>query len=111
MSTSISATPKADELIAQLQAQHGQLSFHYPGRIGSALSCLPKGELRIGSLDVLMGSFRDMPVYMLPEDADAWKDRAMVISVAPGHTRGFSLECGSGYHFVLKSTSVDDCGC
>ncbi len=110
MPATLSATPRANELIARLQAQYGRVSFHLSGRFGQTLSCLPEGELRIGGRDVLMGRFRDAPLYMMTGEADAWKDRAMVISLVRGPTRGFSLEGGSGYHFVLLPISIDEGG-
>lgn len=109
MPATISATPQANKLIAQLQAQHGQVSFHLSGRFGQTLSCLPEGELRIGGRDVLMGRFGDAPLYMMTSEADAWKDRAMVISLVKGRTRGFSLEGASGYHFVLLPVPIGEC--
>jgi uncharacterized protein len=101
MEATISATPPADKIIAGLQAKHGRVSFHLSGRFGQSLSCLPEGELRIGSRDVLMGRFRGAPLYMMTDEADAWKDRDIVISLLGGPSRGFSLEAGCGYHFVL----------
>jgi uncharacterized protein len=101
MSATVTATPGADQLIDRLMAEHGPLSFHYSGRIGHALLCLRQGELRLGSLDVEVGRLRDMPVFMLPEDAANWKGRRMLISLVEGFTRGFSLEEGSGQRFVL----------
>lgn len=106
MAATISATPKANELIARIQAEHGKVSFHLSGRFGNVLSCLPEGELRIGARDVLMGRFRNAAVYMMESEACAWTDREMVIAVVKGHTRSFSLEQGSGYHFVLQPIST-----
>lgn len=108
MEAIISATPRADKLIAGLQAKHGRVSFHLSGRFGQSLSCLPEGELRIGSRDVLMGRFRGAPLYMMTDEADAWKDRNMVISLMSGASRGFSLEAGCGYHFILLPASAGE---
>ena len=102
MPLTLTATPKASELVAQLFEDHGALSFHFTGRIGGALCCLPKGELRIGGHDVLMGRFGDAPVYMRSDDAKVWEGCAMVIALTHGHPRGFSLESGCGYRFVLR---------
>ena len=101
MTTTISATAQAQSLITTLEAEHGPLSFHFSGRVGGALLCLPRGELRIGGYDVLIGAYGGALVYMRTDDAEDWKDRAMLISVVQGPTRGFSLEAGSGYRFVL----------
>ena len=108
MPATLSATPRATDLIARLQAKYGRLSFHLSGRFGQILSCLPEGELRIGSRDVLMGHFGGAPLYMMSDEADAWKDRDMVISLVRGPTRSFSLEAGSGYHFVLYPACADE---
>lgn len=101
MKPTIDATPQAAALIDQLTAGHGALTFHFSGRVGGALLCLPQGELRIGGFDVLMGDYRGALLYMRSDDADDWKDRDMLIGITQGHTRGFSLEAGSGLRFVL----------
>ena len=108
MLTAISATPKANALLATLEAEHGPLSLHFGGRIGGALTCLPRGELRIGGHDVLMGHFRGVPLYMRSDDAEIWRDTGLVIALTPGHTRGFSLEGGFGHRFVLMPIVIDD---
>jgi uncharacterized protein len=101
MTAAISATAQAEKLIARLQERHGPVSFHLSGRFGQTLTCLREGELRIGGRDELMGRFRGAPLYMMTDEAAAWKDRAMVISLVEGPPRGFSLEAACGYHFVL----------
>lgn len=101
MACTIEATAQALTLINTLETGHGALSFHFSGRVGGALLCLPRGELRIGALDVLMGDYRGAPVYMRTDDAADWQGRTMLIGVIQGPTRGFSLEAGSGLRFVL----------
>jgi uncharacterized protein (DUF779 family) len=101
MSEHIVASAAAQKLIDDLHGQHGPLSFHYSGRVGGALLCLPEGELRIGGFDVLMGRYRGMPVYMRSDDATDWAGRALLIGVTTGLPRGFSLESPSGCRFVL----------
>lgn len=108
MPASISATPRANELIGRLQAGHGPLSFHLSGRFGNTLTCLPEGELRIGGRDVRMGEFRNVPLYMMESEARLWSGRGMIISLVKGRPRGFSLEEGSGYHFVLLPIAVSE---
>lgn len=101
MSSLIQASAAASELIESLKREHGALSFHFSGRVGGALLCLPRGELRIGAFDVLMGDYRGAPVYMRTDDAADWQGRSMLIGLMQGPTRGFSLEAGSGFRFVL----------
>lgn len=107
MSVIIRATGQADALISELVQEHGQLSFHFSGRVGGALVCLPAGELRIGAFDVLMGSFRGAPLYMRTDDAHDWNGRDLLIGVMNGPTRGFSLEAGSGMRFVLHPAPAE----
>lgn len=101
MTEHVAASTAAHALIHDLQHEHGPLSFHYSGRVGGALLCLPEGELRIGGFDVLMGRYRGMPIYMRSDDAQDWAGRALLIGVTAGLPRGFSLESPSGYRFVL----------
>ncbi len=102
----IRATQQATELIAKLELEHGPLSFHFTGRIGGSLCCLPEGELRIGSSDVLMGYVGGAPLYMRRDDAALWGYGDMVVATTHGHTRGFSLEGGHGMRFVLRAATL-----
>ncbi|MGF1563944.1 MAG: DUF779 domain-containing protein, partial [Flavobacteriales bacterium] len=57
----VDCTPAAKELIDQIKADHGELMFHQSGGCcdGSAPMCFPKGEFRVGSSDVMLGSIED----------------------------------------------------
>lgn len=97
----ISATPRANAMLAELKAQHGPISLHLSGRFGGTLACLPEGELRLGARDVLAGEFAGIKLYMMTSEYPVWVGRDMVISALTGRSRGFSLEEASGYHFAL----------
>ena len=105
MTVRISVTPQANALLTTLQARQGSLCLHMSGRYGTTLVCLPKGELRLGARDVLMGEFCSVPLYMMTSEAERWRSRAMTIGLARGYAPGFSLEAGSGYHFELQTTA------
>jgi uncharacterized protein len=102
----ISATPRANAMLAELKAKHGAIVLHLSGRFGGTLACLPEGELRIGSRDVLAGEFSGIKLYMMTSEFPAWDGRDMVISALEGLSRGFSLEGASGYHFALMPIAL-----
>lgn len=56
MST-VTATPAALELIAEIVADHGPVLFHQSGGCcdGSSPMCYPQGDFRVGERDVQLG--------------------------------------------------------
>ncbi|MCA9641313.1 MAG: DUF779 domain-containing protein [Myxococcales bacterium] len=101
----ISATPAALELIAKLIGMHGPLMFHQSGGCcdGSAPMCYPRGELRLGVRDVLLGEVGDTPFYMGGDQYERWKHTRLTLDVVPGRGSGFSIEAPEGVRFIIRS--------
>jgi hypothetical protein len=61
----VSATPAALDLIAEIIVDHGPVMFHQSGGCcdGSSPMCYPKGEFLIGDYDVKMGEIGGAPFY------------------------------------------------
>ena len=60
----VSATPAALALIAEIVADHGPVLFHQSGGCcdGSSPMCYPQGDFLIGDHDVLLGEIGGAPV-------------------------------------------------
>lgn len=101
----VGATPEALELIAKLIALHGPLMFHQSGGCcdGSAPMCYPRGELRLGARDVLLGDVGDTPFYIGGDQYERWKHTRLTLDVVPGRGSGFSLEAPEGVRFIIRS--------
>jgi len=108
----VNATPAAIALIRRLRAAHGPLLFHQSGGCcdGSAPMCYPRGEFRIGSRDVLLGTIDDCEVYIGGDQYELWKHTTLTIDAVPGRGAGFSLESPEGMRFLTRSTmcSIDE---
>jgi Protein of unknown function (DUF779) len=62
----VTATPEALDLIAEIVADHGPVLFHQSGGCcdGSSPMCYPKGEFLIGDYDVKLGEIGGAPFYI-----------------------------------------------
>lgn len=101
----IDSTPAAKALIAEIKADHGELMFHQSGGCcdGSAPMCFPKGEFRVGSSDVMLGSIEGSDFYMAADQFEYWKHTHLTIDVTEGRGASFSLEIPYGKRFVVRS--------
>jgi uncharacterized protein (DUF779 family) len=106
----VSVTPAAAALLHKLQALHGPLVFHQSGGCcdGSAPMCYPRGEFRIGSRDVYLGTIADTPFYIGAEQFEYWKHTHLIIDCVPGRGSGFSLEAPEGMRFLTRSRLYSD---
>lgn len=102
MTTRITATAAARDLIAWLGAEHGAVSLHVSGSYGVSVVCLAACELKLGSRDVLMGEIDGVPVYFMTSETKYWSGSTLVVDVARGVAAGFSLEAPRGVHFTLR---------
>lgn len=98
-------TPAARRLIERLESLHGPLLFHQSGGCcdGSAPMCYPRGELKIGAADVLMGEIAGQPFYMSRDQFAYWRHTQLIIDVVAGRGAGFSLEAPEGLRFLTRS--------
>lgn len=98
-------TDAARQLIGKLVSLHGPLLFHQSGGCcdGSAPMCYPRGELKIGPVDVHMGDIAGQPFYMSRDQFTYWQHTQLNIDVVPGRGSGFSLEAPEGLRFLTRS--------
>ena len=101
----VTATEAAVALIRKLRAMHGELMFHQSGGCcdGSAPMCYPKGELRLGARDVLMGVVDGCEYWIGGDQYERWKHTTLTLDVVPGRGAGFSLEAPEGLRFLIRS--------
>lgn len=101
----VDATEAAVRLIRKLRATHGELMFHQSGGCcdGSAPMCYPRGELKLGARDVLMGAVDGVEYWIGGDQYERWKHTRLTLDVVPGRGAGFSLEAPEGVRFIIRS--------
>ena len=100
------ATPAALELLALLQAKHGQdLMFHQSGGCcdNSAANCYLPGEITMGAGDVYLGDIGGCRFYIGKAQYETWKHTQLIIDVIEGTGGTFSLEGPEGKAFHTRS--------
>ncbi len=99
------ATPEALALIAQLQAEHGELMFHQSGGCcdNSAANCYLPTDLTIGPYDVKLGDVGGVPFYIGKLQYEYWKHTQLILGVIEGSGGTFSLEGNTGKAFHTRS--------
>ncbi len=102
----VSATPEAEQLLAEIIADHGPVLFHQSGGCcdGSSPMCYPRGDFIVGDRDVLLGHIGDTPVYISESQFGAWKHTDLMLDVVPGRGGMFSLDNGREKRFLTRST-------
>ena len=103
-------TPAAVELMATLEAKHGELMFHQSGGCcdGSSPMCYPRGEFLVGDQDVLVGTIAGTPFYIGRSQFEYWKHTQLILDVVPGRGGMFSLEGPEGLRFLTRSRVFTD---
>jgi len=98
-------TKQASELISELINQHGELMFHQSGGCcdGSQPMCFQKGEFKLGSSDIQLGTIDDCGFYMSRDQYEYWKHTQLTIDITKGRGSSFSLEIPLGYRFIVQS--------
>jgi uncharacterized protein len=104
------ATDEAIALIAQLQAQFGELMFHQSGGCcdNSAANCYLPTDLTIGPYDVWLGDVGGVPFYIGKLQYEYWKHTQLILDVIDGHGGTFSLEGATGKAFHTRSRLFTD---
>ncbi len=104
--TSVSATPAARALLAEIAAEHGPVLFHQSGGCcdGSSPMCYPRGEFLVSEQDVLLGEIDGAPFYIGGARHEVWKHTDLVLDVVPGRGGMFSLDNGRERRFLTRST-------
>jgi uncharacterized protein (DUF779 family) len=104
------ATPGALALIGQLRALHGPLMFYQSGGCcdGSVPMCHARGEMLTGDGDRLLGEVGGEPFWISRELYPYWMNTQLVLDAEAGRAGGFSLEGGTGLHFVARARFYED---
>jgi uncharacterized protein (DUF779 family) len=100
MASQVTATPAAIDAHPPPAWQlHGPLMFHQSGGCcdGSAPMCYPKGEFKLGSRDVLLGTIADCEVYIGGDQYELWKHTALTIDAVPGRGAGLLARSARGH--------------
>jgi uncharacterized protein (DUF779 family) len=100
----VTATPAALTALAQLREQHGPVILYQASgrRDDSSPICFVRGDLLIGEGDLLLGRVGDYPVYIDGRLYEIWKHAQLIIDVAKGEPKAFSLPAGDDEHFVTR---------
>jgi uncharacterized protein len=107
--TRVAITEAAEQVLRELEAQHGPLLFHQSGGCcdGSSPMCYPRGEFRVGQRDVFLGEIAGTPFYIGAQQFEYWQHTHLLIDVVPGRGGGFSLEAPLGVRFLTRSRVFD----
>lgn len=110
----ITPTQAARNAIESMRARYGDIILHVTGGCCDARTplCLPAGELRLGSRDILLGTVEGIPVYEMQSTPEvAYCCGEYVLDVVPGVPVGFSLDTGNGMRFAIReiNTASDPC--
>jgi uncharacterized protein (DUF779 family) len=107
MTTRVTATAPALDLLERLRARHGDLIVHLSGGCcdGSSPMCLTAAELPPGPGDTLLGEVAGAPVYVDAEQDRRWGHPALHIDVLPGAATSLSLEGADDCHLVTVAPS------
>jgi uncharacterized protein (DUF779 family) len=105
MTSRVSATEKAIDLIEQLKAQYGELLFHQSGGCcdGSQPMCFEKGDFIIGQSDVQLGEIAGCEFWMSKDQFEYWQHTHLTLDVTAGRGASFSLEIPLGVRFIIHS--------
>ena len=110
MISRLSSTKETDALVNELIDIHGPVVFHQSGGCcdGSAPMCFPRGEFRVGSRDVLLGTIEGQPFFIAEDQYSYWEHTHLIIDVVPGRGGMFSLEGPTGKRFLTRSRVFSD---
>ena len=106
----LAITPKAQNVVAQLQTENGPLLFLISGGCcdGSAPLCFLQKEFKLGQNDVLLGYVtEDCPVYISDILSEYFKNSdRFLLDVETGRGGGFSLEAPLGVRFLNRASCI-----
>lgn len=104
------ATEAAQDLIKQLQEQHGQLVFiHSEGCCdGTSPICMTAGDFYLSSRDEQIGVVLGVPYYMHNSNSSYWQHLQIVIDVIDGIGNSFSLESAENKSFVIRAKQLNN---
>lgn len=97
----IVASTDALALIAELRAQYGEILFCHSGGEDSVPLCYEMHDFHVGDC-VLLGIVGGAPFYLHKTQYAATKHAQLILGIAKGNGNTFSLEYGTGVHFVFE---------
>ncbi|MCA0428590.1 MAG: DUF779 domain-containing protein [Bacteroidetes bacterium] len=105
MISRISCSSEVAGFIAELKNQFGELMFHQSGGCcdGSQPMCFEKGDFKIGSSDVCLGSIENCDFWMSKDQFEYWKFTQLHVVLVHGRGSSFSLEIPYGKRFMVQS--------
>jgi hypothetical protein len=110
MTTRITISPEAIEVVNDLKKRFGDLMFHQSGGCcdGSQPMCFEKGDFKIGNSDVCIGSIEGCEFWMSKDQFEYWKYSQLNIHISKGRGSSFSLEIPMGLRFLTQSRLFTD---
>jgi uncharacterized protein (DUF779 family) len=105
MPDSVTATPAALALIAELTTEYGPIMFHQSGGCcdGSSPMCYPVGDFILGDQDVKLGEIGGAAFYIGAAQYEVWRHTELIIDVVKGRGGMFSLDNGRERRFLTRS--------
>lgn len=97
------ATPAARALIERLRAEHGDIHFYQSHGCceGSTPMCFVRGDMPLTADDLQLGQVDGVPFHVSRGQFEYLAGLELTLDLAPGNAGTFSLEDGSGQHFVV----------
>jgi uncharacterized protein (DUF779 family) len=98
------ATPAARALVASLRAEHGAVYLYQSHGCceGSTPMCFAPGEMPLTADDRCLGDIDGVPFHASRAQCDYLAGTEITLDLAAGDSGGFSLEDGSGQHFIVR---------
>lgn len=110
MTTRVSMTPEAAEIVDKLRETHGELMFHQSGGCcdGSQPMCFAKGDFIVGPADVKLGEVHGCDFFMAADQFEYWQYTHLTVDIVEGRGASFSLEIPMGIRFHIRSRVFTD---
>lgn len=110
MTARVTISPEAIEVVNDLKKRFGELMFHQSGGCcdGSQPMCFEKGDFKIGSSDVCLGTIEGCEFWMSKDQFEYWQYTQLNIHIAKGRGASFSLEIPMGLRFLTQSRLFTD---
>lgn len=98
------ASPAARALVARLRAEHGAIYFYQSHGCceGSTPMCFAPGEMPLTADDRCLGDIDGVPFHASRAQCDYLAGTEITLDLASGDSGSFSLEDGSGQHFIVR---------
>ncbi len=100
----VQATPAAQALVERLRAEHGAIYFYQSHGCceGSMPMCFAPGDMPLTADDRMLGHINGVPFHASSSQGEYLCGLEVTLDLAPCSGGSFSLEDGSGQHFVVK---------